>query len=553
MNIFEYITATLAKGTLGAYASVGVIAIAALYLVLGVLFGAKRGFSKSVIRIFTVGASAVLSLYSVKWICKMIVDNADKIAAGKSLGQVMEAYPQIAGSLPEMAKTVLGEVDASRATVFLMMIVALIVSPVIFIAIFQIFRAVSFLLYGLLSGLTGAISYGKGPISTLLGAAVGLLQGVIIAGVIIFPISGLCQVAMDVREPLIGNDENPSGYIATAYTEVFDDLADNPLFTAIDNLGGKALYEDMITFKIGGEKMYVADKCVGAIKVVTDVMPIVESGYDWKNPSTDSRNAISNTVDDIGGDELVAGLTSDLVRGLAKAVQSDKLDLPLSGGAIDSLMDDIMTMFSTSTADTIEGDLEVILDVYFIMCDNNLLDSFSNGAHADMKSLLTTKNAEGKTVAALITDRLNSYDRSVPIVTSFTKISLSVMHGSEQFDEKTEQLYESVKAGMTDALSHNKSDYETEEEYKAAVEEDLDKALAENNINVSDDVKDSMVDYISNNYGDYEGEITEKEINDALLSYYESYAQSLQNGGSNNGGSTPDGGETPDGDEGTNE
>ena len=61
-----------------------------------------------------------------------------------------------------------------------------------------------------------------------------------------------------------------------------------------------------------------------------------------------------------------------------------------------------------------------------------------------------------------------------------------------------------------------------------------------------------MVDYIADNYGDYEGEITDKEINDALLSYYESYANSLSKENANN---TTDGENTDNGttDEGSNE
>ena len=547
MDIFEYVNTTLAKGSIGAYVSVGLIGLACLTLVLGVLFGAKRGFSKSVIRIFTVGASAVCSLYSVKWICKMIVDRADKIAGeGKSLADVMDAYPDIASSIPETVRSVTGEIDAQRATIVLMMIVALVVSPLLFIVIFQIFKALSFLVYSLLSGLTGAISYGKGPISTILGAAVGLVQGALIAVVMIFPISGLCDVAMEVREPLINEAKEPNQYIAQAYDTVFDDLADNPLFNVVDNLGGEALYRDMITFKINGEKMYMGDRCVGAVKVVSDIVPIATGGFDWKHPTEDQRASIDTTLSDIGDDELIAGLTADIMRGVSKSVQNGKLKFPVSGGAFDTIVDDVMTMFSTTNEQTIEGDLDAVIDVYFIMCDNNLMDSFASGAHTDMKALLTTKNAEGKTVATLITDRLNAYDRTVPIVTSFTKISLSVMHGSQQFDEKTEQLYESVKVGVTDALTHNKSDFETEEEYKAAVEEDLDKALSENNINVSDSVKKDMVEYIANNYGDYTGEITDKEVNDALLSYYESYAKNQQNGGSTEGGST-EGGSTEGG------
>ena len=48
-----------------------------------------------------------------------------------------------------------------------------------------------------------------------------------------------------------------------------------------------------------------------------------------------------------------------------------------------------------------------------------------------------------------------------------------------------------------------------------------------------------MVDYIADNYGDHEGEITDKEINDALLSYYKAYANSLS-GGNEGDGDTPE-------------
>ena len=534
MNFMEYISSSMSKGTIGAYASVGVFALFAVCVLLGTFFGAKRGFSKSVIRIFTVGASAVCSFLGVKWICKMIVDGAEKISADgtKSLADILNSYPSLTSSIPEVLNPILEEIDAGTATTFAMMIVAIVVSPLLFISIFQILKAASFFLYGLLAGLTGAISYGKGPVSTVLGAVVGCVQGAIIAAVMIFPISGLCNVAMEAREPLMGNTDAPNAYIANAYSNVIDDLETNPLFSAVDKLGGRELYEDMITIKIKGEKMYMGDKCIGAVRVVADLMPVARPGFNWKHPSDTDRAAFSNTVKDIGGDELVAELTADLLRGAAKSIKADKINTGLAG-ATDALVDDVMDMFSTTTAQTVEGDLDIVLDVYFVMCDRNVLDSFNDGVHNDMRALLTTRGEDGRTTASVIIDVLNQYERATPIVTSFTKISLSVMHGSESFGEEADQLYENVKEGVTDALTHKKSDYATEEEYKEAVQSDLDKALAENNINVSESVRENMVDYIANNYGDHEGEITEREVNDALLSYYESYANATQNSGTN--------------------
>ena len=104
------------------------------------------------------------------------------------------------------------------------------------------------------------------------------------------------------------------------------------------------------------------------------------------------------------------------------------------------------------------------------------------------------------------------------------------MQDSLGFDEDTTELYENVKEDLTTVLNHNKSDFETEEEYKQAVSDDLDKALTDNNLNVDEETKKSMVDYIADNYGEHEGEITDKEINDALLSYYQAYADALAKG-----------------------
>ena len=533
-NISDYITDCMSKGSIGSYASIGVLALIGICAILGVYFGLMRGFSKSVIRLFTVGASAVCTLFAVKWISKMIVEYSEKVSDGgnKSLIDVLNSYfPKQIESTPDMFKTIFAEVDSKTATYFAMMIIAIALSPVLFIAIFQLLKTITFFIYALLSGLAGAISYGKGIVSTVLGGVMGLLQGLIIAAVIIFPISGLCNVATEAKDSLLNDSETPNEYLEMAYENVIDDLSANPIFDLIAQFGGNDLYKDMITVNINGESVYMGEECIGSVKLIADMIPILNPSFDWKNPTVDERQALEKIVVDIGKDELVAEFSADMMRGVAKAVHESKLNLGLSG-ATDALVNDVLGMFSTSTKDTIQGDLQVTVDVYFIMCDHNLIYSFTNSEHLDMRELLTNKDASGKTTASAIIDRLNQYDRAQPIVTSFTKISLSVMHGSESFGEESDQLYEKVKGGVSDAISHNRSDYGTEEEYREAVSGDIDAALESNNISVSPAVKEDMVNYIAEKYGDYEGEITDAEVNDALLSYYEAYANNKSESGS---------------------
>lgn len=528
MNFMDYINASLDKGSIGAYISVGIFVLIGVAAVFGTYYGARRGFSKSVIRLFTVVASAVCALLTVTMISNIIVKSALEGApeGAQTVDALLNGYfPGFVDSLPEMVQPILAEMDAGTTTIFVMMIISVLISPILFISFFYIFKAATFFLYKLLAGLTGAISYGKSPLSTISGAAVGLIQGLFIAGVIIVPISGLCNVADEAKAVLLDGEEEPNAYIETAYSTVINDLSDNPVFDFVDHFGGNVAYDSMITVSVNGEKMDMGEKCVGAVKIVADVLPIADPNFNWKNPTDEQRQAFADVVVDVGEDDLIAALASDVVRGIAKSIRTETMDLGLEGPS-QTLVNDVMEMFATSNRDTIQDDLDVVVDVYFIMCDRDLIDAFTGGSNTVIREMLTTKDEHGETAADVIIARLNEYDRAQPIVTSFTKLSLSMMHISGASDD-ADQLYEDVKGGLTPALSHNRNDFDTEEEYREAVTNDLDKALADNNLKIEDDVKESMVDYITENYGDFEGEITDKEINDALLSYYQSYADRI--------------------------
>ena len=524
MKYVEYINASLAKGTLGGTISVGILAFIGLCAALGIYHGAMRGFSKSVIRFFTVGASAVCALLGVGMITKTMVKTA--VGAEGEIASVYDLigkyFPGYIEAMPNLFKPILKEIGTETATIFVMMLVAILLTPILFIVSFYLIRLLSLFVYELLAGLTGAISYGKGIVSTLLGAAVGLLQGLLIAAVIIIPVSGLCDIAVSAREPLLESRDNPNEFVVTAY-DVIDDVADNPVFELVDKFGGKAVYDSMITVKINDTEYNMGEECVDAIKVITDLIPIINPDFDWQHPTEEQKDALRTMVVDVGNDDLLASLISDIMRGIATCIRGNVLDLGVEGSS-KKLLNDSMYMFVTCTRDTIEGDLTLLVDIYLIMCDRNLISAFASGDPEDIRDVLTTKDENGVSAVELILDKLNGHDRASVIITSFTKLSISTIMGSAGLGEEAEELYENVKEDIVTVLNHNKSDFETEEEYKQAVYDDLDKALTDNNIEIEEEVKQSMVDYIADNYGDHEGEITDKEINDAILSYYKSYA-----------------------------
>ena len=527
MTYIEYISQSLAKGTVGSALSVGNFVLFGVYMASGIVFGFMRGFSKSVIRFFTVILSAFASLYLVMATCNIIVNLTNKSDA-PSLDLLIESYmPGVVSGFPQAVQSVLSEMSSQTATIFVMMIVCLFITPLLFISFFYALKTVTLPLYKLLCGLVGAIDYGKGIPSMIGGAIVGCVQGLLIAGVLLVPVSGLCGVVEVAKAPLMknGNDANP--IIADVYDNVLNDLVDNPVFETIDSFGGSAAYERMVSVTISGEKIHMDKESRGIIQLFADALPLITPDFNWIDPSLEQQEAITRIVDNIGTNELIASIVSDTMRGLAACVRDGLIPLPFSG-ANKALIEDVISIFHTSTKENVRDDLDMIADIYLIMCDKGLLVAFDEGNNEVLREMMTNKDKNGDTVVDVIISRLNASKRGKPIIHSFTKISLSLMQGSLGLDNDSAQLYEDVKGDIHVVLSHNKSDFATEEEYREAISADLDKAFADNDLEVAEDVKQSMLDYIEENYSDT-SDITDDDINDAILSYYSSYATSKEN------------------------
>lgn len=533
MNFIEYIQASLAKGTMGSMISVGVYALIGVFAVIGLLFGLKRGFSKTIIRFATIFLSAFGALFCTTGICRLIVNLTNKDGA-TSVDELIEAYfPGVMNSIPEMIRPLLEEMGTETATIFIMMGFCLVTTPLIFLALFYLFRAITFFLYMLLSGLVGAIEYRKGIASTIFGALFGALQGIVIASVILIPVSGLCGVLEVAKEPIMESSDEPNQMIVNAYDTVLNDLVDNPAFDTISNWGGKAAYESMVTVKINGNKLNMAEEVEGMLEMGVDALPLLTPSFNWTDPTNEQKEAFSKLLIDVDNNELVECLASDVMRGVAMCLDSGALQLPLDG-PLKVLIEDILAIFKTSTKDNIVEDLDLVIDLYLIMCEDGILVAFNEGNENVLTELLSVKDESGNTPIDHIINRLNETERSKHVVGTLTKISLSLMQGALGMDEETEQLYEDVKNDLHTVLSHNKSDYETPEEYRDAIKNDLDATLEKNDLSISEDVREHMLDYIEENYSDT-SEITDDDINNAILSYYNSYANAKENRGEGEG------------------
>ena len=146
-----------------------------------------------------------------------------------------------------------------------------------------------------------------------------------------------------------------------------------------------------------------------------------------------------------------------------------------------------------------------------------------------MLTTLTKRDENGITTVKKVIDTINKNERTKPLTTMLTNLSVSVMRDATGLDESTLATGDNIKASINaKTMKLNKSDYASEEEYVAAVSDSLDETLKENNINLEKEVVDNMAKYISDNYGD-KSEISDEEANDILLYYFDAYLEHTEN------------------------
>ena len=170
-----------------------------------------------------------------------------------------------------------------------------------------------------------------------------------------------------------------------------------------------------------------------------------------------------------------------------------------------------------------------MLDVYFILTDNEILILISENNIDALKSKLTEASGEVLLIDTII-DTLQENPRTAPLVTLFTKLSVSIMADSLGLDENAVEMYENIKDDFNDILAIDRESFATDEEYKAEVNTQVSAALESNGILLEDEIVTGMSDYIAENFTDLE-EVTDEAVNDAILSYYSAYVDFINNGG----------------------
>ncbi len=220
---------------------------------------------------------------------------------------------------------------------------------------------------------------------------------------------------------------------------------------------------------------------------------------------------------------------------------AENIELVNVGAPFDMLVASVADVFQRSTADTVVDDVQTVADVFVILKSKGVLEE-----NAPAVAILSERNEEtGTTIVDDIVAILKSNPNTTPIVTDFTKISLSLIvqnqtqagaDGGATNTEEIEQTYEDTKVEIDNVVTgvvtdiNTRYDLEDEEQKQEAVTEvsgllndALNNALGSGSTSggegegeggeggesggevenvVDQEIVDSMAEFVVNEYGD---------------------------------------------------
>ncbi len=519
-----------AAGDIGAYISMAIYIILGIAILGGIIFGLKRGFGKTVVRLITIILSLVVAYIIASslsgWIASFFV--------GQTLDEVVLSFiqwiqgfaPNVTVEIPQNIQDVLAYFDAETAQHLLSLIICLFITPVLFAIVFYILKLLTLIIYWLITLMCGMVGTKRGFFSAIGGALVGVVQGFVISLALLIPLAGFTQLATEARAAVQESDvpDYTKEQVEEVFTTYLDSTLNNPMLKMIGSFGGDAMFTGLTTATINDYKVDMGEEAKELFLIYVDGIPLAD--IDMYHPTPWREHLIRFTTD-IGTKHFTATTLSGLLRSFANAVKGGALVIPAEE-PYKTLIYDMISTFETSDMTNLEGDLETLVNIYIIMGEHDLLIELSEGTSDGLLDKMVTKTDSGDMVIDLIIDELEKNERTYCMLDSFAKLSITALSQSVGLGDDSSELYQNVKDGMVEVLQTKKDDYATDEEYKEALHENLDNTLQDNGISLDDETLEAMTDFIAENFSDKD-EITDKDVTDAILSYYSAYLEG-QNG-----------------------
>lgn len=500
-------------GTTGTISTVIVI-VFALFVVIQALRGLKKGLFNQILHTGIMLVAAVASYIAAnkiweKFFSSFTEESLEKLisslAKNDALAGVMEKLGDVLRAFPPETFSYLLALPAG-----------LIIIPAIFSITFIALNAVLRIAYFILSKVFGLIKI-KGLIARILAAVLGAAEGVIIATIILLPVTSAVDVVDDSISALCESGEREE--LANAYDKYITQVSKNPIFKIMKLSGGDMILNKTAILKTDEGVINLKEEFHTAV-VLFDRSSALKD-CDWMALNAQNKQALRGMLTTATASNYYSTIISGLLSGICQNLAASGLPFEVAG-ELEPFINDAILLFNSEKPDTVGDDLATLFDVYFILSDCGALKAITE--EGDVTACLSEKNEDGVLYVNAVIDKLEENQRTKSLVSTIAKLSVTIMSNSLGLGTDADDMYDDLKDDFNDCLDVKRDAYATEEEYREDLSGSIDAALNENNISLEKDIVDAIADYVADNYGDKDS-VSEDEFNDILFSYYDAYLE----------------------------
>ena len=514
----------------------GVTLTLVVYAAIGLLLGMSRGFSRQAVRVITVIIAFLLSLALFNRVYSYMVLMFEERT-------LLEVADMLGLSFNESITSYLEVIEGEDAAYILAIPLTVVLIPLFFVLSVTIIKDILLIPFWIVCGALGYTRKANTPITRLLGGALGLLQGVFIAAITLMPVAGMLDIAEEAVT--IAETEHPdfknTELISDIYHKNVDKVADNKILDVVDDTFG-FIYDRFTTIDVEGEEIHIATAVDDFVEMFVYYGELggEEGKFNYMNIDENDKRIIDEMIANFGDDRLMTVLVSDFFKALGTASETGALVLSVDE-PLKTLMTALVVTFATTDETNVEGDLYMYADVcYFLSCEG----VFTAEDTTTIFTSFLNMDENGESAFKRLCVLLESNPRFAHMSPTLSELAMRMLLENSGIDQDAQETLNEVKDTVNDVLNIDKESFETEEEYKEAVNTEVSETLANNGIDLEPDQIDQITDYIIQQKEENgKTEFTDADMADFMAKYYDIYAKGENSGGTDDGTGEDEGGE----------
>lgn len=530
--------------TFSSFAAIAVVVFLAFAL-WGAFQGFRRSIFRQVIHVVVTFITAVIAFSLTSGACDAILESFIELTPAEFVANLEQALLENGVVLTEEVKSVLISFDMSTIGYALALIINTIAAPAVFAILFGIVAVVG-------KVVTSVVCFfvPKGQTLTfkILGVVGGIIEGALIAGVVLLPLVGWVNIAGGavnvVRENSLPDDAS-AAEVVEFYDETVLPLEKHVIFQMVGTLGGNDALEKLATIEVDGQKKDLRPEFNTLIKLSYSVSKL--SGTDFLNLEESDKRIIDSIIDDCDSSIIISRIACGVINGLADAIEEGAIPVEVTDDYHAIIMEAVSILGSEKTnTTTLKANLTTFKNIYFLLSDDGVLSVFNveggdaTTTESKLTEALTKKDAFGNTVLNKVIDELDKNENTRSLIPLVGKLAIAAIYDSLGIPENAEEAYEKVKEGIQDVLTTDTSAPDAKETIADSLAETLEGIgipVSDNGEEgtISSEVIDTMAEYVIEKQDEIKEKlesenidienISDADILNVLLSYYTKYLE----------------------------